>query len=200
MNSCILLAAGESKRMNGENKLTKKIDGVPLIKYAVKNILGSAVSELIIVTGYENEIIKSTIDANNKIRFIHNENFKTGMSSSIKVGLSEISNKAKNFFISLGDMPNINQNIYNKLIKAKNNYNNKLEPKNKKEIIIPTSEGKDGNPVLFSTYLKNNILKIEGDIGAKEIIEHNENKVLRVPFLGNGVILDFDTQDHFSSS
>ena len=48
--------------------------------------------------------------------------------------------------------------------------------------------------------MKNNIMKISGDVGAKEIIEANKNRVLRVPFLGNGVILDFDTQDHFSSS
>ncbi len=41
MISAILLAAGESKRMNGENKLTKNINGEPLIKHAVKNILES---------------------------------------------------------------------------------------------------------------------------------------------------------------
>ena len=41
--------AGQSLRMNGENKLTKEIDGIPLIKYAVKNILGSSVNEIIIV-------------------------------------------------------------------------------------------------------------------------------------------------------
>ena len=39
MISAILLAAGESKRMEDENKLIKEIDGIPLIKYAVKNIL-----------------------------------------------------------------------------------------------------------------------------------------------------------------
>ena len=52
MNSCILLAAGQSKRMDGENKLIKEINGIPLIKYAVKNILGSTIDELIIVIGY----------------------------------------------------------------------------------------------------------------------------------------------------
>ena len=42
MISAILLAAGESRRMNGENKLTKKIKGEPLIKYSVKNIIESS--------------------------------------------------------------------------------------------------------------------------------------------------------------
>ena len=43
MISAILLAAGQSKRMGGENKLTKEIEGIPLIKRSVKNIIDSAV-------------------------------------------------------------------------------------------------------------------------------------------------------------
>jgi len=200
MNSCILLAAGESKRMNGENKLIKEIEGIPLIKYSVKNILGSTVDELIIVTGYQKEIIENIIDKNKKIKFVYNKDFSNGIASSINAGLCEISTKAKNFFISLADMPNVNQNIYNKLIKGKNNYNMKLKPENRKEIIIPTSDGKDGNPVLFSIFMKTDVMKISGDRGAKEIIENKKNKILRIPFEGDGVILDFDTQDNFKIS
>jgi len=200
MNSCILLAAGESKRMNGENKLIKEIEGIPLIKYSVKNILGSTVDELIIVTGYQKEIIENIIDKNKKIKFVYNKDFSNGIASSINAGLCEISTKAKNFFISLADMPNVNQNIYNKLIKGKNNYNIKLKPENRKEIIIPTSDGKDGNPVLFSIFMKTDVMKISGDRGAKEIIENKKNKILRIPFEGDGVILDFDTQDNFKIS
>ena len=200
MNSCILLAAGESKRMNGENKLIKEIEGIPLIKYSVKNILGSTIDELIIVTGYQKEIIEKIIDKNKKIKFVHNRDFSNGIASSIIKGLCEISTKAKSFFISLADMPNVNQNIYNKLIKAKNSYNIKLKPENRKEIIIPTSDGKDGNPVLFSIFMKTDVMKISGDRGAKEIIENNKNKILRIPFEGDGVILDFDTQDNFKIS
>ena len=43
MISSILLAAGQSTRMDGENKLIKEVDGVPIINYAIKNILGSSV-------------------------------------------------------------------------------------------------------------------------------------------------------------
>jgi molybdenum cofactor cytidylyltransferase len=197
MITAILLAAGQSKRMNGENKLIKEIDGIPLIKYAVKNILGSTIDELIIVTGYEKEIIENAVDKNKKIKFVYNEGFRNGMASSIKAGLNQVSTKTMNFFICLADMPNVNQNIYNKLIKAKNNYNIKLKPEHKKEIVIPTSNGQDGNPVLFSIFMKTKVLKIDGDLGAKKIIEDNKAKILRVPFAGDGVILDFDTQDNF---
>ena len=42
MISAILLAAGQSQRMNYENKLTKEIQGIALIKHSVKNILFSS--------------------------------------------------------------------------------------------------------------------------------------------------------------
>ena len=74
MISAILLAAGQSKRMDGENKLTKEIKGIPLIKLPVKNILASSVDELIIVLGYQKEIIEKLIDKNEKIYYARVKN------------------------------------------------------------------------------------------------------------------------------
>ena len=200
MISSILLAAGQSLRMKGENKLTKEINGIPLIKYAVKNILGSAVDELIIVVGHEKEIIEKIIENKKKIRFIYNSNFADGISSSIKIGLENISKKSEAFFISLGDMPDVNQNIYNKLIKTRYNYNKKLKTNLKKEIFIPTFENEKGNPILFSKHMREKIMQIKGDNGARELIELNKDKTLNVPLKSRGVILDFDEREDFISS
>ena len=81
MISSILLAAGESKRMESENKLVKEVNGIPILKYAVKNILGSSIDELIIVLGHEKEIIESIIEKNRKIKFVYNKNYKNGVTS-----------------------------------------------------------------------------------------------------------------------
>ena len=200
MISSILLAAGQSLRMKGENKLIKEVDGIPLIKYAVKNILASTVDEIIIVLGHEKDLIESIIGVNKKIKFVYNEDFKKGISSSIKIGLNHISKKTDAFFISLGDMPNVNQNIYNKLIKSMIKYNKKLKPKYKKEIIIPTFEAKNGNPVLFSKFMKPKVMLVKHDMGANEIIKLNKVKILNVPFNNDGIFLDFDTPDNFIPS
>ena len=199
MISSILLAAGQSLRMKGENKLTKEINGVPLIKYAVKNILGSTVDELIIVLGHEKEILEKIIEDNKKIKFVYNSNFASGVASSIKIGVENISKRSEAFFICLGDMPNVNQNIYNKLIKSRSNYNKKFSTKYKKEIIIPTYEEQYGNPVLFSKFMKEKIMKVKGDNGAKEIIQLNKDKILNIPFNQDGILLDFDTEDNFKT-
>ena len=99
MISAILLAAGQSKRMNGENKLTKKILGSALINHSVKNILASHIDELIIVLGYQKEIIEKFIDKNEKIKIVYNQNYESGIASSIKIGLDQLSKKTKAFFV-----------------------------------------------------------------------------------------------------
>ena len=198
MISSILLAAGESKRMESENKLVKEVNGIPILKYAVKNILGSSIDELIIVLGHEKEIIESIIEKNRKIKFVYNKNYKNGVTSSIRTGLEFISENTEAFFICLGDMPNVNQNIYNKLIKARYSYNKKLKTNLKKEIIIPTYNSQEGNPVLFSKYIKKKIMDMKKDLEFEKIIDLNREKVLNVPFKNDGVVLDFNTQEDFN--
>ena len=189
MISAILLAAGQSKRMAGENKLTKKIKGIPLIKHSVKNILASSIDELIIVLGYQKEIIEKLIDKNEKIKFVFNKNFESGMASSIKTGLNNLSEKTEAFFICLGDMPMVSHDIYNQLIKSKDN----------KEIIAPTYEGQQGNPVLFDKSMKETVMSITGDIGAKKMLELNKDKIFVLEINDQSIVKGFNTQDDFSS-
>ena len=187
MISAILLAAGQSKRMNGENKLTKEIQGAPLIKHSVKNILASSIDELIVVLGHQKETIEKLIDKNKKIKFVFNKDFENGIASSIKTGLNNLSEKTEAFFICLGDMPMVNPNIYNQLIKSIN----------KREIIVPTYKGQQGNPVLFAKSMKEKIINISGDVGAKKILELNKDKILNLEINDQCVTKDFNTQDNF---
>ena len=56
--SAILLAAGQSKRIRGENKLLKKYKGKILINHILKSLIKSKANKIIIVLGYENRKIK----------------------------------------------------------------------------------------------------------------------------------------------
>ena len=189
MISAILLAAGQSKRMNGENKLSKEIQGIPLIKHSVKNILASSIDELIVILGYQKDIMEKLIDKNEKIKIIFNKDFESGMASSIKTGLDNLSEKSEAFFICLGDMPMVSHDIYNQLIKSKDN----------KEIIVPTYKGQQGNPVLFNKSMKEKIMDTIGDVGAKKILELNKDKISNLEINNQSISKSFNTQGDFSS-
>ena len=188
MISAILLAAGQSKRMNGENKLAKEIQGIPLIKHSVKNILASSVNELVVILGHQKGIIEKLVDKNEKIKFIFNKDFESGMASSIKTGLDNLSEKSEAFFICLGDMPLIDKNIYNQIINSRKN----------NEIIVPTYKGQQGNPVLFSKSIKKKFMTIEGDVGGKKILQLNKDKVFSFNTTNENIIKDFNTKENFN--
>ena len=192
MISAILLAAGESKRMVDENKLIKKYKSIPLIKHAVSNVLNSPIDELIIILGYQKKAIEKIIEENKKIKFITNPNFESGIASSIKKGLDSLSKETEAFFICLGDMPNVNKEIYNQLINA--SFSNK-----DKEIFVPYYQERQANPILFSKKMKDEIQKIEGDFGAKKIIADNEKKVFKLSIQDKGAITDFNNINDFET-
>jgi len=189
MISSILLAAGQSKRMSGENKLIKSVKGIPLIKCALNNILKSHVNEIIIVLGYQNETIEKLIDKTSRIKFVFNSNFESGMASSIKKGIKKLSKKTDSFFISLGDMPSINYDTYNQLIKCNKN----------KKAIVPMFKGQQGNPVLFPKSFEEKFLSIQGDSGAKKILEINKKEVLYLEINDPGIIRDLDVPNDFNN-
>ena len=139
--------------------------------------------------GIKKKSLKNLIDKNDKLKFIFNKDFESGMASSIKTGLDSLSEKTEAFFICLGDMPMVNHNIYNQLIKSKNN----------KEIIVPNYKGQQGNPVLFNKSMKEKIINISGDVGAKKILELNKDKILNLKINDHSITMGFNTQDDFNS-
>ena len=81
----------------------------------------------------------------------------------------------------------VNSDVYNQIIKSKG----------QKEIIVPTYEKQQGNPVLFAKSMKEKIMDISGDVGAKKILELNKEKIFYLPIDDSGAVLDFNTQESF---
>ena len=121
MISAILLAAGQSKRMQGENKLLKKYKNRPLINHILKSLIKSKVNKIIIVLGYENKKIKKIALKSKKITFVVNSQYLKGISTSIKCGLKKISNKNIGFLIVHADMPLVSKTIFNTLCSSLKN-------------------------------------------------------------------------------
>ena len=111
------------------------------------------------------------------------------MASSIRKGVENLSKKTDAFFISLGDMPSINYDTYDQLIECKKN----------QKIIVPMFKGQKGNPVLFPKSFEKIMLSIQGDYGAKKILENNKKQVLNIEINDPGIIKDIDVLDDFNN-
>ena len=163
MISAILLAAGQSKRMERENKLIKKYKGKPLINHILKSLIKSKVNKIIIVLGYESGKIRKITLKSKKITFVFNSNYKQGISSSIKFGLKKINKKNKGFIIVQSDMPMITSSLINKIYYSIIRNNELVHAlKNKNKI---------GNPIGFNISTKDKFKKIKGNMGAKKMVK-----------------------------
>jgi len=191
MITAILLAAGQSKRLKDENKLTKLFKGKPLINHILYSLIKSKVNKIIIVLGFEHLKIKTKLLKNKKINFVINKNYKKGMSSSIKTGLKKLPKNSKGFLIVLGDMPNITKTTINKICLS--------IIRSDKEIILPKFKNKTGNPIGFKYSMIKNIYKIKGDRGAKNIIKKNNKKIKFLNINSKSILINLNTKRNFSN-
>jgi len=192
MISAILLAAGQSKRMQGKNKLLKKYKKKYLINHILKSLIKSKVNRIIIVLSHENKKIKKIALKNKKITFAVNSQYLKGISTSIKCGLKRISKKNIGFLIVHADMPLISKTILNTLCSALKNKN--------KEIFVPVYKKKFGNPLAFKYSMIKSLKKIKEDRGAKKLIKFNKSKVQMVNVNSKSILIDFDLLKDFPST
>ena len=189
MISAILLAAGQSKRMDGENKLLKKYKKKHLINHILNTLTKSKISKIIVVLGFQRSKVRKVLLKNKKIKCIYNKKYKSGMASSIKAGLKKISQKNTGFLIIHADMPLVSTGIINLFCLGLN--------KSNKEIFVPINKKKIGNPIGFKSSMIKFLNKIRGDKGAKKIIRRNKHKLYFIKINSKSIFGDFNTQRDF---
>lgn len=186
--AALVLAAGRSRRMEGENKLLMKIDGVPLVRRTVETVLNSNVDQVVVVTGHQTAELQGALEGLD-ISIVHNPDFAGGLSTSLACGLRTLDSDAA--LICLGDMPAISADHINQLIAG-------FDPENGCAIGVPAHNGKHGNPVLWARRFYDDMCDVSGDVGARHLIGANESLVYEVEFSDTGVLTDLDTPEQWS--
>jgi len=184
--AAIVLAAGLASRM-GLNKLTAILRGKPLLRHAVEAALGSHASRVVVVTGNAEADTKAALSGL-PVHFVHNPDFRHGLSTSLKAGIREVRDGFDGAVVLLGDMPGVGSALIDSLIAA-------FGPDEGRAIVVATHDGKRGNPVLWAQRFFPEILAIEGDVGAKHLIAANDESVCEVEADDDGPIVDIDTPD-----
>ena len=190
MISGILLAAGESSRMQGAFK--------PLLKWGKRTVIGECVhqmrnsqlAEIFVVLGHREMEIRQTLSGSG-VQYVINEDYRRGMLSSIKAGLALLSPNADAALIALVDQPMITKEITNSLIDAFN--------AGEKGIVLPTYRGKRGHPVIVAAKYFEDIMQLDEEApeGMRQFIAGHRNDTLEVPVDTPAVIEDIDLPEDY---
>jgi molybdenum cofactor cytidylyltransferase len=171
--------------MGGPNKLLAELEGNKLVRIVTEQALASKASEVIVVTGHQAELVEQALSGLN-VRFVRNPDFAGGLASSVKAGIAAVSKEIDGAVVCLGDMPMVSAGLLDDLIGA-------FAPDRGNLIVVPVSEGRRGNPVLWSRRFFQELMTLDGDIGARHLIAKHAEAVAEVPVEGDGAFLDIDT-------
>lgn len=185
--SALVLAAGQSRRMGGPNKLLVQIDGKAMVAHVVDMLLTSKVFSITVVTGHQADQVKTALAGRN-VTFVHNPRYGEGLSTTLGAGVAALPPEADGAIVCLGDMPKLTAAAVDKLIAA-------YDPVENRSIIVPTSGGKRGNPVLWGKRYFAEMRAISGDVGARAMIGEHQDQVAEVEIGDRGVLVDIDTKE-----
>jgi molybdenum cofactor cytidylyltransferase len=190
--TAVILAAGRSTRMGGPNKLLAELGGKALVRIVTEQVLASKASDVIVVTGHQAAEVEKALGGL-KVKFVRNPDFVAGLASSVKIGIAAVPATADAAVVCLGDMPLIDARLVDRLIEA-------FAPDRGNLIAVPVSDNRRGNPVLWSRRFFNELMTLDGDIGARHLIAKHNEAVAEVPVEGHGAFLDIDTPEALAAA
>ena len=188
--AAVVLAAGRSTRMRGPNKLLAEIARRPLVRIVAEEALASRADPVIVVAGHQRAEVEKAL-AGLRVRIVHNPDFAEGLGTSLRAGIAAVPADSDAAIVCLGDMPRVDAALMNRLIAA-------FDPDRGALVVVPTFEGKRGNPVLWSRRFFPDLMAIEGDVGARHLIGRYSEAVAEVPVEGKATLIDVDTPEALS--
>ncbi|MCH4886130.1 nucleotidyltransferase family protein [Acidaminobacter sp. JC074] len=169
----LVLASGFSRRMQA-NKLIQEVEGLSLIEYVVK--AACLLDPVYVITQYQ--AVEDLISGY-PCKVIYNDHPERGMSESIKLGI-KAAKDCSGYMIFLGDQPTLSRKVVEEIKKEAERYPDK--------IVIPYYRNIKGHPIYIPCAFKEDLIHLEGDIGARDIIKKNSHLVIRLD-------LDDETSD-----
>jgi molybdenum cofactor cytidylyltransferase len=166
----------------GSNKLVAELEGVPIVRRTVAAALASRARPVVVVTGHEAAAVREAL-AGMDVTFAHNPSYAEGMSTSLRAGLLA-AGPVSAALICLGDMPRLAPHHLDAVIAAH---------RDDETIIVPTFDGKRGNPVLWPRRYFAEITALTGDVGARALIDRYAEHVASLPIDDPAILVDVDT-------
>ena len=172
----------------GAQKLLLPVGGRTMIERVVDAALASRAGEVIVVLGYRVEETAEVL-AGKPVRLVVNQDYARGQSTSLIAGVRAARPEAAAFMFILADQPFLTPTLINRLIEVYQTY--------ACLIARPVFKDRPGHPVLLDASLIPELLTLEGDTGAREIVARRRDRARLVPVTDEAVLLDVDTPEDY---
>ncbi len=166
----VLLAAGAGERIGRRPKSLLELGGVPLIRRMLIALSGAGVDEVVVVLGHHADQIGPAVE-NFPVTVVRNLDPDEGQVSSQRQGLTALTGKLDAVIVALADQPLINAQDITALIGAWK------KRRDGAEVVYPEVAGERGNPVIFSTAVREQILAGEARVGCRQWQAANAEQV-----------------------
>jgi molybdenum cofactor cytidylyltransferase len=189
--SAVVLAAGLSSRMGGPHKLLLDAGGEPMLRRVVRAVLAVNPAEVVVVTGFRAAEVVASLDGL-PVRFVHNAAFAEGQPGSVVTGVRALTEFCHAVMIVLGDQPLLTPAALGRLIAAY------ATAPDGRSILVPTSGGARGNPVLFAAAHIPEIQAGAMKVGCRRLIESHPDQVALIEMADDAFTQDCDTQADYA--
>ncbi|WP_281543251.1 nucleotidyltransferase family protein [Maribacter aestuarii] len=186
----LIMAAGESRRMNGIKQLLPW-KGTSLLNHTINVLKGVQKESIFVVLGAYSEEIRKAIDFRvEEVTILENLDWRNGLGSSIAYGIRHVLNLKNNFdgvLICLADQPLLHSDYYKKMIME---FGSGINP-----IVASRYKDKIGVPALFARQIASELMELKEDHGAKHILSKYEARTTIVH--PKELIKDIDTTEEY---
>ena len=193
----ILLSAGESRRM-GSPKALLLWQGTTLLDHQVSALLEGGADRVVVVLGHQAESLKPIIEGRHRVNWVVNPHYAQGKTTSIKVGLNQLSLKALGdeepvaILILNVDQPRSSATIRG-LLQRHRAYSGL--------ITIPTYRGKGGHPIAIDPSLLPELSAItEETLGVKAVVQAHADSTNRTEMSTAEVLWDLNTPEEYEEA
>ena len=195
MIGAIILAAGSSRRFGDDKRRSVLPSGLILLEESIRKA-ASVIDEVIVVLRFGDKEFAEELEQRIKgdgIKYYCAPDSAKGMGHSLANSISRVEDWDA-ALVFLGDMPFVQAETIEFLLAEY-----KFRKKHVAPIVIPIRHGRRGHPVLFANEYFEEIAAIEGDNGAKIVIDAHPAQVFAVEVEDFGVIRDIDTPEDLAT-
>jgi molybdenum cofactor cytidylyltransferase len=188
MGLAVVLAAGAGSRMGHRPKGALLINGTPLIQRTLGTLRDAGIADVVVVLGEHRDALWPLLQDLVVPSVFNPQAMSAGLASSQRLGLPQLRPEHPWVLMALADQPLLGAQDVRALIDAF------AQRASGMEALYPEVQGQPGNPVMFSTAVKDAILAGDKQWGCKQWQQANPSQVLRWVTTNSRYVTDVDTE------